>query len=323
MIKNKKIKIVLVLCVFTLGNIFAQKNWDNYNFEKENKRKVTVKGASAKSLKANKSLIARYEIGQAIFMKGTQRSSRSSDMFSKISLGGLNNENYQKMVNELHQEFEKELTNIGLKLTTGEDVMTTKTAQKYIKKNKDHFFIGNIGNKTIIEGKKKISEGSIPKYPVGAVVRDVKFQPTNKVVYYTDNVFQSGLMNQNMTTKEKVNLITAKYFVTFASFDGGKGYKKITLSTKPILAVGVEFTIMTPGAKMVYIIYGKLPIWGSSNWSKGIVETKDNEGMSTLLGLARSTGYAVDANSELFLNEVKAIISALQKDIVKAIKQEI
>ena len=111
-----KTKIALILCILISGNIFAQKNWDNYNFEKENKRKVTVKSSSAKSLKTNKSLIARYEIGQAIFMKGTQRSSRSSDLFSKISLGGLNNENYQKMVDELYLEFEKELTNIGLKL---------------------------------------------------------------------------------------------------------------------------------------------------------------------------------------------------------------
>ena len=317
-----KTKIVL-LCMFISGTIFAQKNWDTYNFEKEHKRKVTVKGASAKSLKANKTFIARYEIGQAIFMKGTQRSSNSSDMFSKISLGGLNNDGYQKMVNELHQEFEKELTNIGLKLTTGEDVIATATAQKLIKKNKPAYKIGNIGDKTVTEGKKKVTEGSIPKYPVGAVVRDVKFQPTNKVVYYTDHVLKNGLMNQNMTTKEKVNLVTAQYFVTFASFDGGKGYKKITLSTKPILAVGVKFTIMTPGAKMVYVIYDKLPIWGSTDWSKGIVETKDNEGMSTFLGLARSTGYAVEANPELFLKEVKTIISALQKDIVKAVKQEI
>ena len=52
-------------------------------------------------------------------------------------------------------------------------------------------------------------------------------------------------------------------------------------------------------------------------------KTRDNKSDADFFGLARSAGYEINANSDAYIKEVNAIISHLQKDIIKGIKSEL
>jgi hypothetical protein len=110
--------------------------------------------------------------------------------------------------------------------------------------------------------------------------------------------------------------------VTFANFDGGRGYKDIKLETKPVMAVSVQVTLVTPNGAFNKIFYKK-NAWGTGNWSKGINKIKDNKSTADWLGLARSADYVIDANQEAYLSELKQIVQAYQRDIAKGIREEI
>jgi len=170
--------------------------------------------------------------------------------------------------------------------------------------------------------KKNITDGALPGYSVWAVHEDVSFHPTNKNIYISSNIVSMGNFYQKMVLKENYNLMMVNFFITFASFDGGKGYKNISLQTNAVLALSVQVNVMTPSGK-VEVYYKNMPVWGNADWSLGLEEVKDNASTSEWLGLARSGEYYVMADKEKYISEAKSMISNLQKDIIKGMKVEL
>jgi hypothetical protein len=255
-------------------------------------------------------------------MKGSE-STATKAVFSEVSLTGIESEKFQKMVDELYAELVKELESAGLQITNGDDVMQTDfVTSKTAKPSKDEY-IGPTSAKPSYEGKKKISEGSMPGYSVWAVTRDVSFPPTNKNIFLTSNIIKSGLFYGKLATKENYNLLSVNFYVTFASFDGGKGYKDVKISTKPVMSVSVQLALVTPNGSANYITYDKQPVWASADWSEGITTLKDNSASAEFWGLAASADYQIKANSEKYMSEAKSIITNFQKDIVKNLKGEL
>ncbi len=315
-----KTNLILIIALLTSNCIIAQKDWSNVDFSSEYKRKVKIGGATGKSLKQNKTFVAGYTISQATTMKGSETSAKKA-VFSEVSLGGLKDDDFQLMVDELYKAFMQELADAGLQPTEGEDVLAIPSVKSKMEKAGKNDYIGSTGDNPSYEGKRKISEGSMPGYGVWAVTRDVSFPPRNKNIYLTSNIIKSGNFYQKLATKEKYNLLIINFYITFASFDGGKGYKDIKLSTKPVLAISAKVHLVSANGASNWLTYNKLPVWGSDTWSEGLNKSKDNKNASEVLGLARSAEYEITANSNKYLNEVKSIIRNFQKDIVRGLKE--
>lgn len=313
-----KTKLILLSLIFISGSLLAQTDWSKYNFEKEHKRKVSINGGGAKTLKNNKTFINGYAIHQATYMKGSE-SSATTAVYSKAGLGGLDNTSYQKMVDELYVELVKGLEDAGLKVTDGSDVLASEFATDRKSKEKKGEYIGNVGTDTHWDGKKKITDGSIPGYRAGSVHEDVSFYPANKNIYLSSNIATMGNFYQKLVLKENYNLMMVDFYVSFASFDGGRGYKNISLQTNAVMSVSVTVYVITPGGK-VEIFYKDMPVWGGADWSLGLEELKDNAGTSEWLGLARSGEYYIMADPEKYVNEAKSMIRALQNDMINGIK---
>lgn len=314
------------LTILTIGLLMAfqsiaqaQTDWSSVDFTKDYKGNFKIGGASVKSLKNNKTFVTGYNVHQATVMKGSE-SSATKSVYSEVTLGGISNDVYQQMVDNLYNNLMKELANAGLQTTEGEDVLATDYAKRQAAKGKKDIYIGSTGEQTSYEGKAPAIGGGIAGYQVLFVKRDISFQPRNKNIYLTSNIFTLGNFFQKLCTKENYNLLLFDYKVTFASFDGGKGYKDIKLATNPAIAITVTVSLITPNGAFNKVYYSKLPVWGNAGWSDGISKTKDNKNDSEFFGLARSAEYEITANSDKYINEVSAIISNLQKDIVKNIK---
>jgi hypothetical protein len=317
----KKTIILLVSFCVTLSS-FGQKDWSKVNFTDDYKGKVKISGAASKALKNNKTFVNAFTVSQATLMTGSKTTS-TKGVFSEVSLAGIDNGLYQVMVDELYQNFIQELKEVGLDITSGEEFIASDFVQKRLAKIKKNELIGPIGNKTMVEGKKKITEGSIPGYGAWAVTSDVTFFPKDVNVYTNDSYLQVGNFFMKPAPKEKTNLLSVRYYVAFASFEGKRGYKDISLATNPVLSVSVNVQLTTTNLSGNEISYSKMPVWGSSNWSQGIVKGKDNKNTAEFLGLARSAEYEITADPEKYISELKAIITNLQKDIVSGIKSKL
>lgn len=317
-----KTTILLFASILVSGFVFGQKDWSNVDFANEYKMKVKIGGKSAKMLKNNKTFVNEYTVSQATTMKGNERSA-TKGVFSEVSLSGLDNEAFQAMVNELYHDLVAELEKAGLQVSDGSEVLASDYVQKRMKKDKKNEFAGNTGENPAYEGKMKITDGAILGYGAWAVTRDVSFPPTNKNRLVSDNRVTAGLFYQNASKDAEVNLMGLHFYVAFANFDGGRGYKDIKLETEPVLSVNAEVQLITPNGAFNKVFFNKLPAWGSKEWSEGIEKGKDNKHMSEFLGLARSAEFEITANSEKYLSEVKSLIGKLQKDIVAGIKAEL
>lgn len=316
----KKVIIALSVLLIT-GFTFGQNDWSKVDFTKDYKGKVKLGGAAIKSLKNNKTFVNAYMVRQATLMKGSQKSA-TKGVFSEVSLAGIDNEQYQEMVNELYKTFVNELTSLGLNITSGEEFIESDYVQGRMSKIKKSEMIGPVGDNTMIEGKMKITDGAIPGYGAWAVTTDVTFLPEDVSVYTNDSYLQVGNFFMKPASKQEINLLSVKYYVAFAAFDGKRGYKDISVATKPVLSVSVNVQLTTANLSGNEISYSKMPVWGSAEWSEGIVKGKDNKNASEFLGLARSAEYEITANPEMYISEVKAIIENLQKDIVNGIKDK-
>lgn len=146
-----KTRLILLLLIFISGSILAQTNWSKYNFEKENKRKVSINGGGANALKNNKTFINGYAVHQATYMKGSE-SSATKSVYSKAGLGGLDIPSYQKMVDELYVELDNGLQKAKLNVT-GTDVLESGFAIEKKSKENRVVFVGNVGSD--IEGWQK------------------------------------------------------------------------------------------------------------------------------------------------------------------------
>jgi hypothetical protein len=304
--------------LLSFSTLQAQTDWATVDFSKEYKVDAKIGGGVAKSLTTNGTLVNGYSIGQAIVMKGSETSA-TAGVHSEASLYGISREDYQKMVDELYAQLIADLEEAGVKMTNGEDLLASKYVQKQLSKaNKDHY-IGSTGSNPSYEGSKRIDEGSMPGYAAWAVLNDISFPPTNVNRYITASRIYGNFYQA--AADQGFNIMFVNFKVTFATFDGGKGYKDVKLATKPVIAVKATVTIVSPkGAG--YLSYKK-DVWGGVDWVKEMGKVKDNESSAEFFGLARSVDYAVTANSEAYLAEVKAIISNLQKDIVKNIKSSL
>ncbi|MFZ6051403.1 hypothetical protein [Halocola ammonii] len=299
----------------------SQTDWETVDLSEELKGKFKIKNSSAKSLKKNKTFVNDYTISQATKMKGSESTAETA-VFSEVTLGGLENEPYQEMVNEMYQHLITELEQAGLEITNGEEVVNSDYAQKRAQKNKSNESIGNIGVDTSWEGEKKITEGTMPGYAAVAVTTDLSFRPENKIIYYTSSLLKAGNFYMKLAGKEDYNLLNIHFYVTFANFDGGRGYKDIKLETEPVLSVAVQVQLITPNGAFNEVYY-KENAWGSDQWSKEIERTKDNKSSAEFLGLARSADFLISADQSLFLSELKQIIKAYQRDIASGIREEI
>jgi hypothetical protein len=317
-----KTTILLFASILVSGFVFGQKDWSNVDFADEYKLKVKIGGKSAKMLKNNKTFVNEYTISQATTMKGNERSA-TKGVFSEVALSGIDNEAYQKMVDELYKDLVKELESAGLQVSNGEKVLSSDYAQKRLEKEKNNEFVGNTGDNPAFEGKMKITDGAILGYGAWAVTRDVSFPPSNKNRLVSNNRVTAGLFYQNASKDSEANLLGLHFYVAFANFDGGRGYKDIKLETEPVLSVNAAVQLITPNGAFNKVFFKKLPAWGSKEWSEGIEKGKDNKHMAEFLGLARSAEFEITANSEKYLSEVRSLIGKLQKDIVDAIEAEL
>jgi hypothetical protein len=314
----KTIFSIILIAVFSM-TVFGQQDWSKVDFFDEYKGKVKIGGASAKALKENKIFVNYYTVGQATTMKGSEKSATKA-VYSEVSLAGLENAAYQQMVDELYRQLLAELEAAGLQITNGDDVLNSGYAQERLAKGKKDEHIKKTGANPAYEGKMKITEGAMPGYGAWAVTRDITFPPGNANIYYTDDIIKAGNFYQKLATKENFNLLSIQFFVSFASFDGGRGYKDISLATNPVLAISATVKLITPNGAANTIFFKDFPVWAGSEWSEGIEKGKDNKNSAEAFGLARSAEYEIRANSDRYLNEVKDIISNLQKDIVEGIK---
>lgn len=316
-----KTRILMLGCLLTAGTLFAQKDWSKVDFTEEYKGKVKMNKASVQSLQDNKTFVNGYAISQATVMKGSEKSATKA-VFSEVALAGINNEDFQQMVDELYKEFIQDLADAGMKPTEGEDVLATDYVQEKLAKAKNDEYIGSTGNSPAYDGKKKIQDGSIPGYGAWAVMRDVSFPPRNKNIFQTSNILKSGNFYLKLATKEGYNLLSVNFYITFASFDGGKGYKDVKLSTQPVMSVSASISLVNASGGSCWVSYDKMPVWASADWSEGMTKGKDNKSDAEFLGLARSAEYEITANSDKYLAEARDIISNLQKDIVKLLSSE-
>ncbi len=322
--KSMKLTLLFLAIILAIQSK-AQKDWSKVDFDKEYKRSSTIKGSAAKLLSKNKVFIAGYTISQATEMKGSETSSAlqsgsSKSVFAEAELGGINREDYQQMVDKLFQDLVSELTAAGLNITNGDEIIASSYAQKQLAKGDKKIYIGTYGENPSYEGKRKLTDGSILGYPTWAVIRDLSFPPTN-TNYYSTNKLVYGNFYQKLAESESCNLLYVSFKITFAFFDGGRGYKDVKLATKP--AIAVKATVGLANAKGGGQILYKKDVWGSDAWVKEMGKTKDNQSTADFFGLARSADYAIIANSDDYLSEVNAIISNLQKDIVKGIKESL
>lgn len=317
----KTISLLFVSLLITTA-INAQTDWSKVDFADKYDLNIKIKGKSAKALQNDKTFIADYVVSQATTMKGSEKTATNA-VYSEVDLVGIDQIEYQKMVDKTYQQLNDLLKGIGLNLTSGEDVIASKYAQKKLKKDSKLEHIGNTGNQPAVAGKMKITNGMILGYPALAVTRDLSFPPTNVNQYASRNNITSGLFYQNMAKKEKFNLITMHYYVSFATFDGGKGYKNISLSTNPVMAVTVSTMIYTTDMGWVPLYFKKLPVWAGVQWSEGVFKTDDNKGAAEFFGLARSGEYVIKANSEKYISELESIILKIQKDMVEHLSNEI
>jgi len=228
----KSLLSLLLLLVFYSG--IAQQDWNTIDFVDEYKMKYKIPGSAAKSLKKNPTFVSAYLVKQATVMTGSNTTA-TDGVYSEVSIAGIDQERYQKMVNELHDHFLDQLKNSGLNITDGTDALETKYAQKRAKKDKKNQYIGPAPSNPEAE-KASILDGSIPGYPVLAVKRGLNFYPSEANMFYTDAKVY-GNFYQYLAERESFNLIVVKYHITYASFYVSKGYKNINLETKTVLGI--------------------------------------------------------------------------------------
>jgi hypothetical protein len=245
-------------------------------------------------------------------MKGSESNSKGT-VHSEVFFGGIPKDPFQKMVDELHLQFETEIAGAGLNVVNGDELLKSDWAVK--KSGDKDSWIGKTGTEPINVKGKTMDGGVIPGFGVWGVREAVYFRPVDKNVYMTNKKVY-GTFYQNLSVQNDVSLIAVFYNITFASFDGGRGYSSSKLETKPNLTI--QPTVVIDG---VTITFGDLPIWGNNDWSLGITETDLDK--LEYFGLATSAEYAIKADPDKYISEVKAIISNFQTDLIQALKEEL
>ena len=290
--------ILLFVCLF-VSTAFSQANWQAVDYTKEYKGTFKIPKASVKSLKANPIFVNSYSIVQTTSMSGSNKKGGGA-VHSGVSLTGVNQADYQTLLNEMYLDLMNKLNAEGMKTTNGDDALSTGYAKKQIAKESKSQFIGNSKNaKPLVKNK------------------TITFYPQNVNQYVSNNLMKMGVFYQKLAD-EGYNLLVIKYTIQFATFQTSSGYKNISINTKPDLAIFVEVMMLTPNGAYNKIYYSKQPIWAGDDWAQGIYKTSERNG--EFWGLANSADYQILANSDEYLNRIRAVIQGLQTDIIKGIK---
>jgi hypothetical protein len=307
----------LLFCFFVVVNSSAKQketeliNWEQVDFNKHWKIKAKIPGAVSKSLTSSPTFIQNYVLDQATVMKGSASSSSNSSLFSGASLGGVSAEAIQKLSDELYADFYSKLEKAGLTMTAGDEVVGSDYAQD--KKDDKQTFVGKTDGEPIVDKLNGMQSYNTRE--------KMYVRPEGINMAYNYNLVKSGLFNQNLSKKTKTNLIQLSYIIGFASFDGDKGYKgKLYLTTKPGLTISPSLNIINPKGAWGSV-YFEDAISANNNWSKGIEEIKSKDG--SWLGLSSSADYALNADEDLYIAELKAAIMALQTAMVNALAEEL
>jgi len=311
--------ITILLSMMIVASAFSQKDWSKVDFADNYKRKVKLSSGFSKELKSGKTFIANYQLHQATVMKGSETTA-TSGVHAEISLNGIEVEAYQNLADEMYQELVSQLKSLGANIVTGDELLQSPYVQKKTGKVKEDDIIGNSGENPSYPGKKKITDGSIMGYGAWAVTRDLNF-PVRNINYLFKNNILGGSFLYKTAMKEKVNLMSVDFYISFASFDGGRGYKDISIEVNPVIAVNMVVQLYGPKGGKNFVEYKKLPVWGGTDWSMGVEKTKENDG--SFWGLSSSADFQVTANAEKYMEEVSSIIQNLQKDMVQGIKEEL
>lgn len=311
--KNLKLT-VLIVAMFLVTQTQAQTNWDKVNFEKEYKMKVKIPGSASKSLAKYPTFVNDYYITQASLMKGsshagTLQKQGVKSVFAEAALAGVSPEALQALIDDLYQNFVSELEGIGLTITSGDELMNTK----YVlgKKEKKNSLIGKNDGKPVYDKKAIDLSGSDIK-------EKYHFRPGGNNVFASTGGIAGNFYN-NLSAKESVNMISIGYVLRFASFDGKKsGLSKNSLTTTPELSITPVFQLVNPKGSFSWITYDK-PVKGDNAWSKGLAETSSRDG--SFWGLSSSSDYAIQADEAKYINELRAMVMGLQKNLAKTIKE--
>lgn len=292
----------------------SPKDWSKVDFFDAYKVKTKFGKPASKSLTKNPTFINDYSIKNALKMKGMESNSNGT-VHSAVTFAGIPRDKFQAMVDELYQQFQDELTSAGLHLTNGDELLKCDFAEK--KKSDRGAVIGKTSNEPELE-KASILDQMILGYGALAVKEGINFRPLDKNLYYSTKKVAPNFY-QKLATLEDVNLISISYYVTFASFDGGRGYKNAVLQTNSVMSVNPVITIINPKGTYSYIAMMKGPIWGGADWSLGVKQTDLND--LEYFGLATSAKYVIEADPDKYIKELKDIIMNYQVAIAKALKE--
>ncbi len=278
--------------------------------------KLKIPGAVKKSLASDPIFISDYSISNALRMKGSEKNGNGA-VFSEVYFGGVPQDKFQAMVEELYQHFQDELAKSGFNITDGDKLLQSDYAIK--QKENDKHFIGKTG-KEPYSMKAKITEGAIPGYGALFVKEGISFRPVNKNTYVGVNIIGYNFY-QKLATQENTNILAVGYNITFAGFDGSRGFNSARLETSSELTINPVIMLINPKGAFSFISMEKGPIMGNNDWSMGVKETDLNK--LEYFGLATSAKYAIQADPDKYVSEVKAIIMNYQTDMVKALKAEL
>lgn len=307
----KKMTLLLALAIASVS-LNAQTDWSKVDFVKKYKVQTKIPGGVAKSLKSEPTFLNDYSIVQASLMKGTSQAGMMQkqgvgSVFSEAALAGVSADALQKLIDELHAEFVTELKAIGLNITDGQEVIDNSNASG--KADRKNAMIGKTDGKVVYD-----------KTNVLDNTPDIKeqniFRPRDKNVFLTTAKVPGNFYN-NEAKKANVNMISIKYLVRFASFEGSKSMTKNKLTTTAGLSILPTISIINPKAAWGWIAFNK-PIDGNNDWSKGLVETDSRDG--SFWGLSSKGEYSIHADEAKYIEELRQIVLNTQKAIVAQIK---
>ena len=310
--KNLKANLIILLVLLAIQSQ-AQTDWSTVDFTKAFKAKSKIPGSATKSLQTNPVFVNDYYLTQASLMKGSSHAGTIQkqgvkSVFAEAALAGVSPEALQALIEELYGLFVADLKSIGLNVTDGNNVMQSKYVLS--KAQKKNVMIGKSDGQYIYDKSPAIDMSG------SDIKEQYIFRPKDNNVFTTFKI--PGTFYQNLAAKEKINLISIGYVVRFAQFKGThSGTSKNTLTTTAGLMITPVITLTNPKGSFAWITYDK-NIYGNNDWSKGLIKTGSRDGSA--LGLSSSADYAIDADQEKYLNELKMLITYLQKDIVKQLK---
>lgn len=309
-------KLFLAVLIVCPAYGFAQTDWTQFDFIKECKVDTKFPGGVAKSFKENPIFINDYSILQASLMKGSSQAGVMQkqgvgSVFSEAALAGVSQEALQSLIDDLYKEFVAEMKSAGFNITDGEALVQSEHARS--KADNKNAMVGKTDGTVIFD---KLG----PTDPNSYDIKEQNiFRPKGINVFMTTaNI--PGNFYQKLATKENVNLLSIGYYVRYAAFEGSKTVSKNRLETKASLSITPVIMITNPKGSFSWITFKK-GVWGGNHWSKGLV--KEGSFNGSLLGLASKGEYAIHADESLYIQELRDIVSNLQKDLVQHIKAQL